>query len=123
MSKASDAWWLRQGYSNEPGKKLNGVPKGVSPEAELLRNRFEAVAPDGPDEVYEPTSSSNPDDPRTAAMFYFKEQETVLVQWGDAGRPYYYQGITPGLWKSWKDAVSPGRWINRHNDLVYFAAE
>ena len=111
MTKQAD-WWRRQGYENEPGVKA--VPAGRSAEARLLRDRFVngSNPDDGPDDTYSPTQSSNPDDPRTATMYYYATQEVVRVEWGDSGAPYLYFKINQQTWDDWKASESPGRYIN-----------
>ena len=111
MSKQAD-WWRRQGYENEPGVKA--VPAGRSAEARLLRDRFvnSSNPDDGPDDTYSPTDSSNPDDPRTASMFYYATAEVVRVEWGDGGTPYLYFKVNQATWDAWKETESPGRFIN-----------
>ena len=66
-----------------------------------------------PDVVYEPTRSSNPSDPRTARMEYYRAARVVKVYWGDLGRSYLYFQIDPALWNRWMKSSSPGRFINR----------
>ena len=63
--------------------------------------------------TYYPTKTSNPSDPRTAAAGYDRETETIRVEWGDGGPAYNYYECTPADWKSFRDAMSPGRRINR----------
>lgn len=66
-----------------------------------------------PDVVYDPTRSSNPPDPRTARMEYYRAARVVKVFWGDAGVAYVYMGIDPALWTRWMKSASPGKMINR----------
>lgn len=66
-----------------------------------------------PDVVYEPTKSSNPSDPRTARMEYYRAARVVKVYWGDGGNPYVYMDIDNSLWTRWLKSASPGRYINR----------
>jgi len=115
VSRESERWWRDQGYSQRPGGagRVNSLPKGHSPEAQLLRDRFEAVAGAPPDDVYSPTASINPADPRTTAMFYWRAQRVVNVSWGDGGAPYNYYNVSPGTWEALKKAPSPGQFINR----------
>lgn len=68
----------------------------------------------GPVEVtYFPTSTSDPADPRTAAAGYDPATQTLRVEWGDGGRAYNYYGVPPNIWRNFRRAPSPGRYINR----------
>jgi hypothetical protein len=66
-----------------------------------------------PDAIYEPTATSNPNDPRTASMSYWREERKMLVRWGDGGVPYVYDDVDPSEWRRMLRVKSPGRMINR----------
>lgn len=91
-----------------------------TPEAETLRIMGNQER-GGPVQVtYFPTSTSNPQDPRTAAAGYDRETQTLRVEWGDGGVAYNYYGVTPGEWRSFRRVKSPGKYINRRlNDHTY----
>ena len=83
---------------------------------DLAEEKFGTVAHligGSPDVIYEPTRSSNPADPRTARMEYYKAARVVKVFWGDRGTPYVYMDVDPALWNRWLKSASPGRMINR----------
>jgi KTSC domain-containing protein len=84
-------------------------------EADLRRDMFQTqVLPTKkPDISYEPTQSSNPDDPRTAAMQYWQDAQVMRVEWGDGGTPYLYYEVTKEEASRFADVKSPGRFINR----------
>lgn len=63
--------------------------------------------------TYFPTSTSNPEDPRTAAAGYDRPTQTLRVAWGDGGRDYNYYDVPPNVWRNFLRVKSPGRLINR----------
>lgn len=81
-------------------------------EAASLADQTDAVAGEVPI-TYQPTASSKPEDPRTAAMGYDPSTQRMLVQWGDGGTPYYYYDVTPQEWSAMQKTSSPGKMINR----------
>jgi hypothetical protein len=63
--------------------------------------------------TYFPTRTSNPGDPRTAAAGYDSATQTMRVEWGDGGAAYNYYGVPPNIWRNFRRAPSPGKYINR----------
>lgn len=81
--------------------------------ADLLRDEFDMRDQQAADVLIQPTDSSNPGDPRTSAMRYWKDEQVVQVEWGDGGAPYNYYEVTPDQWRNLSKVKSPGRAINR----------
>ncbi len=82
-------------------------------EAEVLRELGDQER-GGPVQItYFPTKTSNPRDPRTAAAGYDKTTQTMRVEWGDGGAAYNYYGVPPNIWRNFRRAPSPGKYINR----------
>lgn len=118
MSKKSE-WWKKIQDSGV----LHSPP--ISQAADLRRDLFEQRAQRPPDAIYDPTKSSNPDDPRTAAMQFWREEGVLRVEWGDGGKPYLYYGVSQNEWRQLSGlradgqlsrvggVASPGRYINR----------
>lgn len=110
-SKA-EAWWKKH---LNPGGRAS-IPVTERAEADLHLERFQQEAGGSPDWVISPSSSSNPNDPRTAAAAYWKSAQTLQVSWGDGGTPYNYYEVTPSEASGFKKAAtygSPGKYINR----------
>lgn len=63
--------------------------------------------------TYVPTKTSNPPDPRTVAAGYDAATGTLHVAWGDGGVAYNYYDVPPNIWRNFRRAPSPGRYINR----------
>lgn len=82
-------------------------------EADLLRDLGDQERGGPVQLTYFPTKTSNPADPRTAAAGYDRDTQTVRVEWGDGGIAYNYYGVPPNVWRNFRRAPSPGRFINR----------
>lgn len=80
-------------------------------EAKTLAKQMSRVQPN-PDQVYAPTSTINPSDPRTRTASYYSQTQTLVVQWGDGGTAYAYYDVTPQEWDAFQQVDSPGRFIN-----------
>lgn len=127
------SWWSAQGYSREPGTtKLEDYdfwkpkrPESTPPPVhELLRDETDEERGGPVDITIAPTPSSNPPDPRTAAMGYDPVTRVLRVEWGDGGTPYNYYGVTKEEWRSIKRVKSPGKFINRRlNGHIYGPAD
>jgi len=63
-----------------------------------------------------PTSSSNPDRPRTVAAGYDKVREVLTVVFRD-GTFYNYYEVRPTEWQDFKRRVSKGRYIYENLDF------
>jgi len=85
-----------------------GLPE---PESILLSRQARRAQPN-PDETYSPTATSNPANPRTSAASYYSTTQTLVIEWGDGGVPYAYYDVPPQIWQAFRDADSPGRFIN-----------
>jgi len=117
MSKASEEWWARQGLKS-PGSVIPVVenPSKLdekASEAALYHDRARELMGGSPDWIFEPTRSSNPGDPRTSRMEYYRLAQTLIVSWGDGGPDYAYYQVTPDIASRIKRSASPGRFINR----------
>lgn len=109
--KRSEQWWRRQGYSQEPG-----THRAPGKTTRALSRLIEQTQPTPPSEIpitYYPTRTSNPADPRTAAMGYDRDSRTMVVEWGDGGPAYWYSEVTPSEWRRMRRTASPGRLINQ----------
>lgn len=62
-----------------------------------------------------PTSTINPDRPRTVAAGYDRSQKKITVVFRD-GTYYNYYEVTPGEWQAFKARVSKGRYIYSYLD-------
>lgn len=60
-----------------------------------------------------PSSTSNPSRPRTRALGYDAESETMRIEFR-GGAVYDYHGITESQWSEISKTWSPGKWINRN---------
>jgi hypothetical protein len=60
-----------------------------------------------------PSSTSNPARPRTRALGYNPDTQTLRVQFRD-GEVYDYDGVTPEQWEGISHAWSPGKWMYRN---------
>lgn len=77
--------------------------------AEALRRALE-----GDDSLLwdkEPTNTSNPPRPRTVAAGFDGTSKTLFVRFRD-GAIYEYHGVNRSEWRTFRDNVSPGRYIN-----------
>lgn len=81
-------------------------------EGDLRRDMFYQRDPGNPDVTYSPTQTSNPSNPRTSGMEYWKEERVVRVEWGDGGAPYLYYEVTPDEWRRIARYKSAGRSVN-----------
>lgn len=63
-----------------------------------------------------PTSSSNPDRPRTVAAGYDKGRSTLTVVFRD-GTFYNYYEVRPSEWQDFKRRVSKGQYIYKYLDF------
>ena len=63
-----------------------------------------------------PTSTSNPDRPRTVAAGYDAEEEKITVVFRD-GTFYNYYEVTPTQWTAFKARVSKGQYIYKYLDF------
>lgn len=61
---------------------------------------------------YEPTKTINPPRPRTLAADYDREAQTMRITFR-SGAQYDYFGVEPRVWRNFRRAQSPGRYINR----------
>ncbi|MFI6496015.1 KTSC domain-containing protein [Nonomuraea typhae] len=61
---------------------------------------------------YQPTRSINPPRPRTLAAGYQESTLTLFIRFRN-GQVYRYDRVTRNVWRNFKSAVSPGRFINR----------
>jgi hypothetical protein len=95
-------------------------PEKALPEPELLRRRTEEML-DGQEIplTYFPTRTSNPADPRTAAMGYHAKSKTLRIEWGDAGRGYYFYNVTWADWIRMRQTRSPGKLLNAGFDQTH----
>lgn len=101
------------------------VVKQAEAQGAILRDEFRNREQRQPDAIYEPTKTSNPADPRTAAMQFWRDEGVLRVEWGDGGRPYLYFEVTQDEWRALSGlrrdgqiskaggTPSPGRYINR----------
>jgi hypothetical protein len=117
MSRKSEFWKQLQ------AAKI--LVKQAEEEGDLRRDIFEERDQKQPDAIYEPTKTSNPSDPRTAAMQYWRDEKVLRVEWGDGGRPYLYYNVSQSEWRELSGlrqdghlsraggVTSPGRYINR----------
>ena len=96
----------------EPAKPLS--------EPELLRRKTDDIL-DGQEIplTYFPTKTSNPADPRTAAMGYSAEAKTLRIEWGDAGPGYYFYDVTWSDWIRMRQTRSPGKLLNAGFDQTH----
>lgn len=70
-------------------------------------------------DFYDPTTTSNPDRPRTMAARYNKSDQLLEVRFRE-GAIYQYWDVHPNTWRGFKNTDSPGRYINRIlNDHPY----
>lgn len=71
--------------------------------------------PSEPDIVldYQPTKSSNPPRPRTTAMGYDSDSQTLRIQFRD-GAVYDYFNVTEEQYAQISKTWSPGKWMNRN---------
>jgi KTSC domain len=60
-----------------------------------------------------PSSTSNPSRPRTRALGYDPETQTMRIEFR-GGAVYDYPNITKNQWDEISAAWSPGKWINRN---------
>jgi hypothetical protein len=60
-----------------------------------------------------PSSTSNPSRPRTRALGYDAESETMRIEFR-GGAVYDYHGISENQWEEISKTWSPGKWINRN---------
>lgn len=61
---------------------------------------------------YQPTPSINPPRPRTHAAGYDPDAKVLRVRFRD-GTPWEYYNVSRSTWEKFKQADSPGRFINR----------
>jgi len=64
-----------------------------------------------------PTSSTNPERPRTVAAGYDVSRNVLTVVFRD-GTFYNYYNVDPGTWRAFKDAHSKGQFIARYLDYT-----
>lgn len=64
-----------------------------------------------------PTSTINPDRPRTVAAGYDRERSVLTVVFRD-GTFYNYYDVSPSLWKNFKQTTSKGRFIAEYLDTL-----
>lgn len=88
------------------------APKTSTAHANILAAKQEREGGPVP-YTYYPTKTSNPADPRTAAAGYDAETGTLHVAWGDGGVSYNYYDVPPNVWRNFRKAPSPGKFINR----------
>lgn len=62
---------------------------------------------------YQPTSTIDPDRPRTHAAGYDAKTKTLRVKFRD-GTPWEYYNVPPQTWKNFQRVKSPGRFINTY---------
>lgn len=63
-----------------------------------------------------PTSTTNPDRPRTVAAGYDRHEEKITVVFRD-GTFYNYYEVTPPEWQAFKSRVSKGQYIYSYLDF------
>lgn len=102
--------WRKYGYHPGRHQETPGTPQE---EAEILRERSDAITIDETPQVYFPTKTINPADPRTSQAEYYPIAQTLVMHWGDGGRPYNYYNVTPQEWQALRRAPSPGKYINK----------
>lgn len=111
-SRQAREYWEKRGYRNIPGS--DDIPQGRSGEAliraDAINNQLEDT--EEQPEIYAPTSSSNPSDPRTSAAHYFRQARVLQIFWGDGGPSYYYADVSPTEWAGFRRRNSPGKWVN-----------
>lgn len=61
---------------------------------------------------YQPTPSINPPRPRTLMAGYDSRSQTLRVRFRN-GQVYEYYNVPPNIWRNFRRAPSPGRYINR----------
>ncbi|MFD9947139.1 KTSC domain-containing protein [Nonomuraea sp. NPDC059023] len=72
--------------------------------------------------AYQPTPSINPPRPRTLAAGYAKSISTLYIRFRN-GSVYGYYNVTPNIWRNFRRAKSPGRYINRVLNFYPYAPE
>ena len=63
-----------------------------------------------------PTSTTNPDRPRTVAAGYDEDEEKITVVFRD-GTFYNYYEVSPSEWAAFKSRVSKGQYIYKYLDF------
>ena len=97
-----------------------GEPAKALPEPELLKRKTEEIL--NGQEIpltYFPTKTSNPADPRTAAMGYSAEAKTLRIEWGDAGPGYFFFNVSWSDWVRMRQTKSPGKLLNAGFDQTH----
>ena len=117
MPAVPQTWWEKQGY-----KKDHAVHKGTeyysrhTPADDFAGQVLEEQGDDmrGGDVriTVAPTRSSNPPRPRTRAMGYDHQTDTLRVVFRE-GAVYDYFDVTTAEWNRMRRSASPGRFINR----------
>jgi hypothetical protein len=117
MPAVPKTWWEKQGY-----KKDHAVHQGTeyysrnTPADEFAGAVLEAQGEDirGGDVrlTVAPTKSSDPGRPRTRAMGYDHETDTLRVVFRE-GAVYDYFDVSTAEWSRMRRSASPGRFINR----------
>lgn len=109
-------WWVRQGYRQNHPVHSDGTEVYVrgrdDAEAHVLEERGEEER-GGPVRItVAPTRTSNPGRPRTRAMGYDHETDTLRVVFRE-GAVYDYFDVTTAQWNDMRRSASPGKFINR----------
>jgi hypothetical protein len=111
----SFAWWQRQGYRRDHPvhSEIDSWVKGTDDsEGKFLEEKEDAIR-GGPVEItVAPTKSTNPRRPRTRAMGYDYETDTLRVVFRE-GAVYDYFGVSTDEWWRMKRSASPGKFIKR----------
>lgn len=71
---------------------------------------------------YQPTKTTNPDRPRTIAAGYDKTTSTLRIRFRN-GQVYGYYHVPQNVWRNFRRAKSPGRFINRVLNFYPYAPE
>lgn len=102
MRRSANSWWRKSGTGRA---RSGGKGSGLT-----LKSATDVNPADIP-LTYSPTRTSNPSDPRTAAMGYDRDSQTMVVEWEDGGPSYWYGNVTPSEWRSMRRVGSPGQMI------------
>lgn len=108
-----DIW---KGLGSSPGRTSYPVRPRNSPNAQ---SREEELANSL---VYAPTSTINPDRPRTLAASYNPATQTLRITFRE-GAVYAYYGIPWDIWEGFQSTASPGKYINATLNQYEYAQE
>jgi len=122
-----DENWIYIDDNGKPVEKVSGR-KIYDSEFNTNRRRYDVTVPglpeahgaqgdEGPAKLtVVPTTTSNPDRPRTVAAGYDKSREVITVVFRD-GTFYNYYQVSPREWQDFKARVSKGRYIYKFLDF------